>query len=466
MKKIFLVITLFVFSKQIFGQEPKVQEWKTIVSQNKKDTTTLIALDSLQARYGNSLTDSGMYYLQQIKNLSEQIGNKKYLSFALRSIASKYFTIGKTVEALKLQYRALALTEETKDSVLITRIYTFIGNSYKEYGDYEKALSFYKKALSIAMQCNKDVAILVSTLNLGYTYAQLNQLDSALYFEQQAYIIGIKLNLQLPGIESYLGDIQFKLGNIAIAKEFYTSSFARISKTKEIIFGSRAVVWPCLGLANCYNSLHNADSAIVFSKRALAVSEKINYLKGIRDAQKLLSELFDEKHAIDSAFYYQKQYIASSDSLYNRDKSSAIESLTFEQELQAKEKQAEIEKQKEERSHNLQLAMIAIGILSIIIIFLLVSNSFIVSHKVVGFLSVLVLLVLFEFINLLIHPFLEKFTHHSPFLMLLGLVTIAALIIPLHHKLEHWATHKLVEKNKAIRLANAKRTIEELESTS
>ncbi|MGL1273867.1 hypothetical protein ACSTKP_23610, partial [Vibrio parahaemolyticus] len=60
-------------------------------------------------------------------------------------------------------------------------------------------------------------------------------------------------------------------------------------------------------------------------------------------------------------------------------------------------------------------------------------------------------------------PFLEKITHDSPLFMLLGLVAVAALIIPLHHKLEHWATHKLVEKNKAIRLKKAKKTIEELE---
>jgi hypothetical protein len=45
--------------------------------------------------------------------------------------------------------------------------------------------------------------------------------------------------------------------------------------------------------------------------------------------------------------------------------------------------------------------------------------------------------------------------------MLLALVCIAALVVPLHHKVEHWA--KLVEKNKKIRLANAKKMIEELE---
>jgi len=44
------------------------------------------------------------------------------------------------------------------------------------------------------------------------------------------------------------------------------------------------------------------------------------------------------------------------------------------------------------------------------------------------------------------------------------LVCIAALLVPLHHRLEKWATHKLVEKNKQLRLASAKKTIEKLES--
>ena len=183
----------------------------------------------------------------------------------------------------------------------------------------------------------------------------------------------------------------------------------------------------------------------------------------MKDAQNLLYELYEEKHQIDSAFHYQKLYITTSDSLYNRDKSSAIESITFEQNLKEQERELELQKQKEDRNHNIQLAITAIAILSAIILFLLLSRSILVSHKVVEFLSVIVLLVVFEFINLLIHPWLEKITHHSPVFMLLGLVAIAALIVPLHHRLEHWTTQKLVEKNKAIRLAQAKKTIEELE---
>jgi hypothetical protein len=46
----------------------------------------------------------------------------------------------------------------------------------------------------------------------------------------------------------------------------------------------------------------------------------------------------------------------------------------------------------------------------------------------------------------------------------LVLVFIAALLIPLHHKLEKWATAKLIEKNRQIRLAAAKKTIQQLDT--
>jgi tetratricopeptide (TPR) repeat protein len=466
MRKLFFVFILFSFYMHSFAQDANVQQWKNMVSQHKKDTIALIALDSLQSWYGSSITDSGLYYVQQMKELAEAIDNKKYISNSLRYIAEKYFTEGKTKEALKLQYRALALAEESRDSNLLALAYVQIGHSHKEYGDYKKAFSFYKRTYDIGIQINKDNLVAMGALNLGYTYAQLNQLDSALYYMLQSYsITNSRYKRQMRSVEAYMGYVQYKMGNSKLAKEYYESALERISKTREPLFGSRSIVVNYLGLANCFQKMNNTDSAHAFAQKALFVAKQANYLKGICDAQKLLAETFEEKHKLDSAYYYQKLYIATNDSLYNRDKASAIESLTFDQELQEKERQAEIEKQNEERSHNIQLAMTAIAILSAVILFLLLSRSILVSHKVVEFLSVIVLLVVFEFINLLIHPFLEKITHHSPALMLLGLVLIAAMIVPLHHRLEKLTTKKLVEKNKAVRLANARKTIAELDDS-
>jgi amino acid transporter len=92
------------------------------------------------------------------------------------------------------------------------------------------------------------------------------------------------------------------------------------------------------------------------------------------------------------------------------------------------------------------------------------SRSFITNTKLIKFLGVIALLIVFEFLNLLLHPFLERITNHSPVLMLLGLVCIAALLVPLHHKLEKWTPTKLVEKNKQIRLVAAKKIIQNWKS--
>ena len=80
----------------------------------------------------------------------------------------------------------------------------------------------------------------------------------------------------------------------------------------------------------------------------------------------------------------------------------------------------------------------------------------------IRFFGILALLIVFEFINLFLHPYLGNLTNHSPLLMLGIMVCIAALLIPVHHQLEKWITHRLVEKNKKIRLAAAKKTIAKL----
>ncbi|MBK7569284.1 MAG: hypothetical protein IPI31_15805 [Bacteroidetes bacterium] len=108
--------------------------------------------------------------------------------------------------------------------------------------------------------------------------------------------------------------------------------------------------------------------------------------------------------------------------------------------------------------------MIAIGIVFFIILFFLLSHSIIITEKWISFFGILGLLIVFEFINLLIHPFLERITHHSPALMLIALVVLASLLIPMHHRMEKWIKEKMTEKNKKIRLENAKKTIEKLES--
>jgi hypothetical protein len=178
----------------------------------------------------------------------------------------------------------------------------------------------------------------------------------------------------------------------------------------------------------------------------------------------LLKRIFDIQHITDSAYYYSQMESAMRDSLYNQDKLNKMQEMGFSEKLRTMEEDAKKIKAEEQQKENIQYALIALGIVTFIILFLLLSRSIITNTKLIEFLGVMALLIVFEFLNLVMHPFLEKYTHNTPSIMLLLLVCIAAILIPLHHRLEKWATHRLVEKNKQIRLAAAKKTIEKLEN--
>src|SRR6185295_8828168 len=127
-------------------------------------------------------------------------------------------------------------------------------------------------------------------------------------------------------------------------------------------------------------------------------------------------------------------------SVFNEQHRNQIQNLSFSQQIKENEEQIKLSEEKQERKQNIQYALIALGIITFIIIFLLLSRRHITNTKLIQFLGVVALLLVFEFLNLLLHPFLESITNHSPVLMLLALVCIAALLVPLHHKLAKWAT--------------------------
>jgi hypothetical protein len=191
-------------------------------------------------------------------------------------------------------------------------------------------------------------------------------------------------------------------------------------------------------------------------------AQEANVLENVIESGKLLSKLYEGKNDKEALKYLQIS-LAARDSLFSRDRTMQIQNLLF-NETKRESEIAEIEKKDEaERKLDIEYALIALGIIIFIILFLLLSRSIITNTNLIEFLGVMALLIVFEFFNLLLHPFLERVTNHTPVVMLLGLVCVAAFLIPLHNKVEKWSTAKLVEKNKAIRLANAKKTIEQLE---
>lgn len=205
------------------------------------------------------------------------------------------------------------------------------------------------------------------------------------------------------------------------------------------------------------------DEAKNYGIKSFAAAGKAHFKGDIIDASALLYDIYDRQNNKDSTYFYLTVNHLYQDSLITEQKANQLQGLIINQQLKEAEQQAKAERDAEQRRHNVEYVMIALGIVVFVMLFLLLSRSVVVNTRVIEIVGVIGLLIMFEFINLVIHPYLAEFINDSPLPMLLILVAIAAVIVPLHHRLEHWVKHKLVEKNQAIRLAKGKRTMEKSE---
>jgi hypothetical protein len=128
------------------------------------------------------------------------------------------------------------------------------------------------------------------------------------------------------------------------------------------------------------------------------------------EAATMLASFF-EKTNNDSTLKYLKITIALKDSLFNQEKTKQVQSLTINEQLRQQEIESAKKIAAEERHQNIQYALIGIGIISFVILFLLLSRSMITNTKALNSWRA-ALLIVFEFLNLFLHLYLERLTNH------------------------------------------------------
>ena len=371
-----------------------------------------------------------------------------------------YIAFGNKVKSLEFGIKANQAAEKSNNDRLKTFAKAMLALTYLTMGDFEKAESYNKAAMEAGSKYEADIISVCAVNDMGTIYLAMGKIDSALVYTQKAYEMAIKSGINYWLTSTYLqfGSIHAAMKNSSLALNYWNLALNEANRIGSPKFVSTAYN----AIAQFYYASNQSDSAKLYATRAISSVNNTAFYTLNVDPAKLLLNIYRNSN-VDSAFKYSEIYRTANDSLFNIRTLQQAQLMAVEEEARLAELKYEEEKSDEARKTNLEYTFIAIGIVSFFMIFLVFSRSYITNPKIIEFLSVIALLIVFEFFNLLIHPLLEKVTHHSPVLMLLALVGLAALLIPLHHKLEHWAVHKLIEKNKQSRLEAAKKTIEQLE---
>jgi tetratricopeptide (TPR) repeat protein len=404
----------------------------------------------------------------RLLSVAQKLKNDSLLAISYNWIGSYFaFTKGDNTTALEYYFKALPLAEKAKDKRRISSLYFDIALVYFTLQNKEEAVKNLRKGDENLPETSSPMHLFMLMQyqrGMSQYYILSRQNDSALYYTQQLSATSLKLN-----------SLSFQYGALYLSGQVYMQMGDK--DMAEVYFKKAAVMTPFIessaGKLNFYEiyipylfyngNIHEARNQATLLME-LGLRDNNNNIK--LSAAGFLRQTFDSLHKIDSAYNYAKMKDALNDSIFNQNNINKIQAMEFNEQLRTIEDNAKAAEEALQRKQNIQYALIALGIIIFVTFFLLLSRTIIVNERLISFFVVLGLLVVFEFINLLIHPWLASITNESPVLMLVALVAIAALLIPVHHHLERWIKEKVIEKNNAIRLAAARKTIEMLEKKS
>lgn len=351
-----------------------------------------------------------------------------------------YFTgQGNYPKALTYLLNALKQEEELKNNAGIAQVLSVITDYYYEQDDLKQELVYAKKAYTAAKPL-KNGDFTGAALNLGWSYFDAKHPDSALSCFLEAYQSAIKNNSYLGYAYDGLGISYGMLGNYDLALPYYRKGTQMDIKFKD----GRQLSYVYRYLSQMYEQKGNADSGLYYAQKALTWAYYANNSKEKLASYTLLAKVYEGIDDHKSVEYFNKEGFLS-DSVHSAEKNKEVENLNFNEHERQQELIERARKDAEQRKENLQLSAIALFIPIFFLVILLLSRTK-THRRIIEFMSVLSLLMAFEFITLLIHPWIERLTNNTPVLELIIFVVLAAILVPLHHNSTRWLKEKMAHK--------------------
>ncbi len=441
MTKYFAVILFSLLWVNAFGQKTKADSIGQLLAQEKIDSNRVrLMWEQASAVYIYN-PELALIQSQQALYLARQIKYIEGQSRSLGVIANCFFKIGNYPSALEYNIEKLQLEEKRNNPRNLASVLMNIGIVYVFQEEYQQALLYYHQSDSVITQNNIEALKYYIKVNLGDVYDRLNISDSAYpYFYKSLEIAKNLRDDDLTGASmTGLGHSYRKMGKYDSSLLNYRSAISHLQAANDDDLLCEAT----LGLAKLYQQINKSDSATYYAGKSLSVSNKAGFLSRQLDAVEFLKNHYKQLNNIDSAYSYITLEQTLNDSLNSKSRIRELQIISSNEQV----RQLEIEENKKiaarERFQQLQLLFIGIFIPGFFLFTLLLSRIKI-HVRVIRMLGILSLLILFEYLTLFLHPYVKELTHHIPVYEMLIFVSIAAILIPAHHRLEKWLIEILI----------------------
>ncbi len=455
MNRSLILIFLFCISNGLFAQKQKADSIINLLNAEKTDTGKVKFMNQLASIMNGYDPESALQYAQKALSLATAVNYTMGQSKALSKLAYVYNTMGNYPKALELNLRKLKLDEKGNSPYDLVMSLNNIGIVYNYQEEYAQALKYHYKADSVILHNSIDEEVKYYVyMNLGDVYYKMNNTDSAFSYFNKSLVVSsnLKNDDYIGNSMTGLGNTYAKMGNAPFSLLNYHTAITYLQKASN----NDVLCEAMLGLAGLYQQqLNQNDSAVYYATLSLGIAEKAALMPKQLEAVDFLTNHYKKTGNTDKAYYYLLKVQQLNDSINSKEKIRELQLMSTNENI----RQFEIEENKKivrkERKQQLQLLFIGIFIPGFFLITLLLSRIQ-VHTRVIKILGILSLLILFEYLTLLLHPTVAAFTNHTPVYEMFIFVSIAAFLIPAHHRIETWLIKKLTSKNGSVKLNKIK----------
>jgi tetratricopeptide (TPR) repeat protein len=432
---------------------------------------------------------------EEAMRVADETGNDSLVVVTRLGYGRTQLAAGEKLDAFKTFLYAQELADKSKhpnkDWMQILS-YNSLAGFYESIEDYDRAIDYQYKSLDYAKK-NNNVSDIFGTLNnIGATYTAAKKYDAAKNIYGQVIHLADSLKRPDNKIQGQIGFV-----NTLISGPDSKESLKYLETHTEIkaLFERLHMEYQLdFGMGQVYTILKKQDSARYYFNKSVPVLEKlssvaslpaiyltyskflyesgeynraINYLvkaktindsTGNKDSNKDYYEMLDSCYQktgdYKQAFYYKDLFTKAKATLEEKSKQKDVLALEIDAETRRKERLEKEEEEAVRQRHNWQYMGIVLGIITMFII-LSSLGLFRVSPKWIRVLGFISFIFLFEFIILLADKWIHHITHGEPLYILAIKVVLIAILLPLHHFLEHKLIHYITTRRQKKDLADA-----------
>jgi tetratricopeptide (TPR) repeat protein len=440
LRKRFLVFLVVLFLGEPGFTQRRADSLRNLLATETIDTNKVRLMWQLASALNVSKPDTALVLAQNALYLARRHNYLEGESRALGILANTFRVIGNYSRALDLNLQKLKLEEKRSIPGNLASVLMNIGIVYVYQEECQKALEYYSKADSVIRKYDVQNLKYNIALNTGDAYDKLGIPDSAfLYFYLSLGIAKARDDVGLIGTSmTGLGHTYQKLGRFDESLSNYRTAIRLLKEAED----DEVFCEAALGLARLFQKMGMPDSAAKYAEYSLATAKK-GFLAWEYEAVRFLTGLFMELKNIEKAFGYSEMARQLNDTLNSKVKIRELQILSSNEQYRQREMEETKRIAAKKRFKQLQLLLVGMFIPGFFLITLLLSVSRI-HVRFIRALGILSLLFFFEYLTLWLHPTVAELTNHTPVYEILIFVAVASLLIPMHHKVEHWLIHRLI----------------------